>query len=130
MQKQCGEVKRNTWKVIETTTRLLKCYLARREEFLHQRRKHNAYAHVSEDILAEGFTNSSTVIALENKMPTLLSAIWKKFSDTVYRYISCLYYISCVEYISRLYYISRSDYISRLHLLSHLHQHIRYNQHN
>ncbi|XP_028900726.1 uncharacterized protein LOC105219262 isoform X4 [Zeugodacus cucurbitae] len=55
MQKPCGEVKGKTWTVVETNG-LLKCYLARREEFLHQRKKRNAYAHVLEDKLPQGFT--------------------------------------------------------------------------
>ncbi|XP_054083238.1 uncharacterized protein LOC105219262 isoform X3 [Zeugodacus cucurbitae] len=47
--------KGKTWTVVETNG-LLKCYLARREEFLHQRKKRNAYAHVLEDKLPQGFT--------------------------------------------------------------------------
>ncbi|XP_036322370.1 uncharacterized protein LOC118736382 [Rhagoletis pomonella] len=65
---------RKVWTVVETKG-LLKCYLARKEEFLHTRKKRNAYAHVLEDMVAQGFTDPSTTpVALEGKMRTLLSA--------------------------------------------------------
>ncbi|XP_036317739.1 uncharacterized protein LOC118732732 [Rhagoletis pomonella] len=66
--------KRKVWTVVEIKG-LLKCYLARKEEFLHARKKRNAYAHVLEDMVAQGFTDPSTTpVALEGKMRTLLSA--------------------------------------------------------
>ncbi|XP_036336234.1 uncharacterized protein LOC118746493 [Rhagoletis pomonella] len=66
--------KRKVWRVVETKG-LLKCYLARKEEFLNTRKKRNAYAHVLEDMVAQGFTDTSTTpVALEGKMRTLLSA--------------------------------------------------------
>ncbi|XP_053958338.1 cyclic AMP-responsive element-binding protein 3-like protein 1 [Anastrepha ludens] len=64
--------KRNRWSH-EETIGFLKCYLPRRDEFEHVKKKRKAYANVLEDMIAKGLTDSKrTPLCLESKMRTLL----------------------------------------------------------
>ncbi|CAD7000284.1 unnamed protein product [Ceratitis capitata] len=55
-----GKQTRRRWNVQEIKI-LLKCYLAHKEEFVHSH-KRLAYKHVLDDMIAEGFDESSITI--------------------------------------------------------------------
>ncbi|XP_036318792.1 uncharacterized protein LOC118733493 [Rhagoletis pomonella] len=75
--------RRKAWTFDETKL-LLKCYSARRKEFIHRRKKRLAYANVLEDMIAQGFTDpTTTVLGLENKMRTLYASYRGAKDNTV-----------------------------------------------
>ncbi|XP_011210908.2 uncharacterized protein LOC105231343 [Bactrocera dorsalis] len=66
--------KRKVWTEAETLL-FLKCYNKRKDEFLHARKKKFAYENVLEDMIFQGFTDTTVnVAALVAKMRTLLKA--------------------------------------------------------
>ncbi|XP_067645570.1 uncharacterized protein [Eurosta solidaginis] len=59
----------------EETSLFLQCYRARKEEFKHSRKKKYAYQNVLQDLMAQGFLDTTiTTRTLEAKMRTLLLA--------------------------------------------------------
>ncbi|XP_067647651.1 uncharacterized protein [Eurosta solidaginis] len=66
--------KRRRWSR-EETTGFLRCYLARKAEFEHPKKKRVAYANVLEDMVSLGISDSDrTPVCLESKIRTLLQA--------------------------------------------------------
>ncbi|XP_050338676.1 uncharacterized protein LOC126765103 [Bactrocera neohumeralis] len=66
--------KRKVWTKAETLL-FLKCYNERKDEFLHARKKKSAYENVLEDMIYQGFADTTVnSAALVAKMRTLLKA--------------------------------------------------------
>ncbi|XP_049316862.1 uncharacterized protein LOC125779539 [Bactrocera dorsalis] len=64
--------KRKVWTKAETLL-FLKCYNERKDEFLHARKKKFAYGNVMEDMIYQGFTDTTiSAAALVSKLRTLL----------------------------------------------------------
>ncbi|XP_017481058.1 PREDICTED: uncharacterized protein LOC108370266 [Rhagoletis zephyria] len=74
MEQRMEKTTRRRW-TQEESEGFLRCYLARKAEFEHPKKKRQAYANTLEDMICLGITDSGrTPLCLEGRMRTLLQA--------------------------------------------------------
>ncbi|XP_075151919.1 uncharacterized protein LOC142225960 [Haematobia irritans] len=108
------KLKRKVWTKSETLL-FLSCYRARKEDFKNPRRKISAYSCMLDDMIFQGFKDSSiTPESLENKMKSLLRA-YKSAKDNAGRTGAGA---TCVPYMDELEELfGRQPTISNSHSL-------------
>ncbi|XP_067635193.1 uncharacterized protein [Eurosta solidaginis] len=112
MEKSFQQKKRRRWNQ-EQTTGFLRCYLARKEEFKHPKKKRLAFSNVLEDMVSIGIgTAGMTPLCLEGKMRTLLHA-YKAAKDYNSRTAAALSFAPYMEIMDEIF--GKSTKISNNH---------------